>query len=142
MAFLSADEIRRIELKIAAAEMLTSAEFKIIIAKRAWLGLKKKAVRLFKKYRLDKTEERNAVLILIVEKDQQFLIYGDEGIHSKVGTVHWEAIRDVMLDHFKQGKYADGLGLGIFLLADCLTEHFPANRDQPNRISNEIIFEN
>jgi uncharacterized membrane protein len=141
MGFLSADELRRIELKIAAAEMLTSAEFKIIITKHAWFGLKKKAIRLFKKYHLHKTENRNAVLILIVEKDQQLLIYGDEGIHSKVGTAHWEAIRDAMLDHFKQGKYADGLALGIFLLADCLAEHFPANRDQYNRLSNEIIFE-
>lgn len=142
MGFLSADELRRIELKIAAAEMLTSAEFKIIIAKHAWFGLRKKAIRLFKKYQLHKTENRNAVLILIVEKDRQLLIYGDEGIHSKVGTTHWEAIRDAMLDHFKQGKHADGLGLGIFLLADCLAEHFPANRDQYNRLSNEIIFEN
>lgn len=142
MEFLTTDELRRIGLKVAAAEMLTSAEFKIIIAKHAWFGLKNKAIRLFKKYHLHKTEKRNAVLILIVEKDQQLLIFGDTGIHSKVGTTHWEAIRDAMLDHFRQGKHAEGLDLGIFLLADSLAEHFPVDRDQYNRLSNEIIFEN
>ena len=141
MGFLSADELRRIELKIAAAEMLTSAEFKIIIARHSWFGMKKQAIRLFKKYRLHETEKRNAVLVLIVEKDQQLLIYGDEGVHSKVGTAHWEAIRDVMLDHFRQGNYAEGISTGIFLLADTLAEHFPADRDQYKRLSNEIIFE-
>ena len=142
MGFLSADELRRIQLKIAAAEMLTSVEFKIIITKHAWFGLKNKAIRLFKKYHLHKTEKHNAVLILIVEKDQQLLVFGDTGIHSKVGTARWETIRDAMLAHFKQGKHADGLGLGVCLLADCLAEHYPADRDQYNRLSNEIIFEN
>ena len=142
MGFLSTGELKRLELKIAAAEMLTSAEFKIIIARHSWFGMKNKAIRLFKKYRLHEAEKHNAVLILIVEKDQQLLIYADEGIHSKVGTAQWEAVRDVMLDHFKQGKYAEGLSTGILLLADCLAEHFPATRDQYNRLSNEIIFEN
>lgn len=141
MGFLSADELRRLELKIAAAEMLTSAEFKIIIARHSWFGMKQKAIRLFKKYRLHKTEKRNAVLVLIVEKDQQLLIYADAGIHSKVGTAQWEAIRDVMLGHFKQRNYAEGVSTGIFLLADTLAEHFPADRDQYQRLSNEIIFE-
>lgn len=142
MEFLTADELRRIELKIAAAEMLTSAEFKIIIAKHAWFGLKKKAQRLFRKYHLHKTEKHNAVLILVIEKDRQLLIYGDEGIHNKVGTAHWEIIRDTMLDNFRQEKFSEGIELGTFLLANSLAEHFPADRNQRNRLSNEIIFEN
>lgn len=142
MGFLTADEARRIGLKIAAAEKLTSAEFKIIIAKHAWFGLKKKAKRLFRKYHLHKTEKQNAVLILIIEKDRQLLIYGDEGIHSKVGTTHWETIRDAMLDRFRQGKHAEGIELGLYLLANSLAEHFPADAEQYNRLSNEIIFEN
>lgn len=141
MGFLSTDELTRLELKIAAAEKLTSAEFKIIIARHSWFGMKKKAIRLFKKYRLHETEKRNAVLILIVAKDQQLLIYADEGIHSKVGTAQWEAIRDVMLDYFKQGNYAESVSTGIFLLADTLAEYFPSDSDQYQRLSNEIIFE-
>ena len=141
MGFLSTGELKRLELKIAAAEMLTSAEFKIIIARHSWFGMKNKAIRLFKKYRLHEAEKHNAVLILIVEKDQQLLIYADEGIHSKVGTAQWEAIRDVILEHFRQGNYAEGVSTGIFLLADTLAEHFPAGSGQYQRLSNEIVFE-
>ncbi len=141
MALLTKEEIRKIESKIEAAEKQTSAEFKVIIAGRAWFGFKKKARRLFRKYKLDRTKDRNAVLLLILEKDRRILIYGDEGIHEKVGTAHWEMIRDLVLDNFKQGDFAEGLALGIHLIADSLIEFFPASENQTNEISNEIIFE-
>ena len=138
---LSKEEVQHLEMKIAAAEQLTSAEFKIIIAGHAWFGARKKAIKLFKKYALDKTQARNAVLLLVLEKDRQLLIYGDEGIHKKVGTERWELIRDEVLTEFSKGEYALGLGLGIHLVADSLIEHFPANEHHANEVSNEIIFE-
>ncbi len=141
MALLTDEEIGRIERKIEAAEKLTSAEFKVIIAKRAWFGFRKKAMRLFRKYNLDQTKDRNSVLLLILEKDRRILIYGDEGIHRKVGTAHWETIRDKVIENFKQGDFAQGLALGIHMIADSLIEFFPATDNQTNEISNEIIFE-
>lgn len=141
MALLTDEEIRRIELKIEAAERLTAAEFKVIIARRAWFGFRKKAKRLFRKYKLDQTKDRNSVLLLILEKDRRILIYGDEGIHRKVGTAHWETIRDTVLDNFKQGDFAEGIALGIHLIADSLIHYFPASENQTNEISNKLIFE-
>ena len=139
---LSKEDVQHLEMKIAAAEQLTSAELKIIVARHAWFGARKKAIKLFKKYSLDKTKSRNAVLILVLEKDRQLLIYGDEGIHNKVGTGRWELIRDEVLAEFSKGEYAVGLGLGIHLVADSLIEFFPANENHTNEVSNEIIFEN
>ena len=138
---LSEEDVQHLEMKIAAAEQLTSAEFKIIVARRAWFGTRKKAIKLFKKYKLDKTQSRNAVLLLVLEKDKQLLIYGDEGIHNKVGTGRWELIRDEVLAEFRKGEYAVGLGLGIHLVADSLIEHFPLEAHRVNEVSNEIIFE-
>ena len=137
---LDADEIRKLETKIAAVESMTSAEFKIIVCSHAWFGIKNKARKLFKKYGLDKTPDRNAVLILLVNKDREFLIYGDEGINNKVGEGFWLGIKDAMLEHFKQGNIAAGLSLGLHLLADILVEHFP-KKDGANELPNNIIFE-
>jgi len=141
MTTLSKEEINRLEIKIEAVEKLSSAEFKVIIANRCWFGIRRKAINLFKKYSLDKTKDSNAVLFLILEKDQQISIYGDEGIHQKVGTNHWELICDQVTAKLKQNEYADAIALGIHLIADSLKEHFPAHEDNVNEVSNEIIFE-
>lgn len=133
-------ETKKLEAKIAAVEALTSAEFKIIICPHAWMGLKRKARKLFHKHGLDKTNERNAVLILLVEKDREFLIYGDKGIHSKVGEDFWLEVRDHMRTAFKEEGIAAGLSIGLLMLADILAEHFPET-EQADVLSNTIIYE-
>lgn len=138
---LTHEEKQRLEQKIAALECLTSAEFKIIITPHAYWGLKRKAARLFKKYQLHKTKDRSAVLVLLVAKDRQFLIYGDEGIHQKVGNSCWHTISQAALAFFKQEKYEAGLATTLHLLADILTEHFPSTGEKANEITNEIIIE-
>lgn len=137
---LDSADVKKLEEKIAALETMTSAEFKVIICAHAWFGLKRKARKLFKKYKLDRTVERNAVLLLIVEKDREFLIYGDEGIHQKVGQGFWLNVKSEMLKPLKQGDIAAGISIGLHMLADILEEHFPY-KDDTNEISNHIIFE-
>ena len=137
---LDASEIKKLELKIASVEEMTSAEFKIIICAHAWLGLQRKARKLFKKYGLENTAERNSVLVLLAEKDREFLIFGDEGVHQKVGEGFWLNVKEEMLKYFKQGNIAEGLSLGLHLLADILIEEFP-RKESKNEISNKIIFE-
>lgn len=137
---LNQQEQQKLEAKIAAVELMTSAEFKIIICQHAWFGLKRKAKQLFKKYKLDQTAERNAVLIVLAEKDHEFLIYGDEGIHKLVGEGFWLNIKEKMQSYFKQGDIAGGLSIGLHMLADIMAEHFPKTDDE-NEICNTIIFE-
>jgi len=141
MSFLSKEEIEILHQKITAAEKLSTAEFKIIIAPRAWFGFRRKAVKLFKKYQLDKTKDRNAVLLMILEKDQQILVYGDSGIHDKLEPTQWQVLVDSIVDEFKENSPAKAIGLGINLIACILKDHFPASKELNNQVSNEIIFE-
>jgi len=140
MSILNQEDIHKLEAKISALETMTSAEFKIIICKQAWLGIKRKAYQLFKKYDLDKTKESNAVLLLIVEKDKELLIYGDTGIHKKSSIDHWPLVRDAILNEFRNRDYYTGLSTGIEMIAANLIEHFPAETNNENEVSNEIIF--
>ena len=137
---LSADEIQKIERKITQIESLTSAEFRIVIAKNAWFGIKQKAQRLFKKHGLHNTTERNAVMILLVENDKQILIYGDKAINEKCGQTFWMNACEEMIGQFKQREIANGLIVGLHILCDALVKHFPGV-NQKDEISNEIIFE-
>lgn len=137
---LNQDEKKRLEMKIAALENLTSAEFKIIICQRAWMGIKRKAQYLFKKYHLDKTENRNAVLLLVVEKDKELLVYGDVGVCEETVSDHWLKVRTTVLKAFKNDAYYVGLSSGLEMIADNLSEQFPAPNNNNNEVNNEVIY--
>ena len=64
--FLTKDEKAMVEQAIADSEKLTGAEIKVIILRHCWVDIRDKALQLFRKYELDKTQERNCVLILLV----------------------------------------------------------------------------
>ena len=102
--FLSDDELYRVTTKIAAAESMTSAEIKLVIVKHCLTSIKRKALKIFKKYKLDQTVQRNCVLILVVTTNRQFLIYGDQGIHEKVGQDFWEEIEKSITIKFLENK--------------------------------------
>ena len=140
--FLSEDELYRETAKIAAAESMTSAEIKLVIVKHCLTSIKRKALKIFKKYKLDQTAQRNCVLILVVTTNRQFLIYGAEGIHEKVGQDFWEEIEKSITLKFKENKMGDGLSSGIHLIGSRLAHYFPFQSDDINEISDDVVFEN
>ena len=91
--WLNPDELQRVTDAIGEAEMQTSAEIKLVMVHHCWVDIQQKAQQLFLKHGLDKTELRNAVMILVVTADRQFLIYGDVGIDQKVGRLFWADVR-------------------------------------------------
>jgi uncharacterized membrane protein len=139
--FLSDDEIGKVQAAIEQTEKETSAEIKLIIAKHCWDNIKRKASTLFKKHNLHKTKDRNCVLILIITTNREFLIYGDQGIHEKVGQDFWDQTRNVMAENFKQNAFGDGICSAIKLIGEKLKLHFPYNYDDKNEISNEVTYE-
>ena len=140
-AFLTEQAISRVEAKISAAEKRTSAEIKVIIDAKGAKDLRKRARKLFKKHGLYKTAQRNGVLILVEPSIRRFLIYGDKGIHERVGQDFWNEIRDAMLTCFKENRIADGLSIGIHLIGEILARFFPHHEGDINEISNRVVFE-
>jgi uncharacterized membrane protein len=121
---------------------MTSAEIKLVIVKHCLTSIKRKARKIFKKYKLDQTGQRNCVLILVVTTNRQFLIYGDEGIHEKVGQHFWEEIEKSITMKFKENKMGDGLSAGVHLIGAKLAQYFPLQSDDINEISDDVVFEN
>jgi uncharacterized membrane protein len=139
--FFNSAEKEQIDRAVELAEKSTSAEIKLIVLRHCWLDIKRKAAELFKKYGLDKTQQRNAVLILLITTNHEFLIYGDEGIHQKVGQSFWDDVKDTMTSHFQQNEFGTGLQLGIGRIGEKLGTYFPYQSDDTNEISNEISYE-
>lgn len=91
--FFSGKELLCINAAINEAERSTSAEIKVVVTRHCWGNLKDKAFKIFRKLDLHRTEQRNCVLVLLVVANREFLIYGDEGIHEKVGQDSWDDVR-------------------------------------------------
>lgn len=124
------DEYERQQLAeaVAEAEGRTSAEIKVVIARHSWGDIRSKAVRMFRKLGLERTAARNAVLILVATADREFIIYGDVGIHRKVGQEFWDNVRDVMAHSFAEGEFGQGLCDAVRLAGGMLERHFPRAR--------------
>jgi uncharacterized membrane protein len=52
----------------------------------------------------------------------------------------WESTKDLMISHFKQGNFAEGLSKGILLAGEQLKKHFPYQKDDKNELTDEISF--
>jgi uncharacterized membrane protein len=139
--FFSSTEVSAIEHAIKDAESLTSAEIKLFVNRHCWRTIKGKAAGVFKKLGLHKTENRNCVLILLVLSNREFLIYGDQGIHEKVGQDFWDDTRATMATYFKKDLFGEGVCAGIKLIGEQLAKYFPAKSKDKNEISDTIKYE-
>ena len=101
--FLTAEEAAHIESVIHEVESQTSAQIKVVLARHSWLGLRRKARILFERFGLNRTAQRNCVLVLLITSDRQFLVYGDRAIHHCVGTEFWRSVRDGSLPFLRTG---------------------------------------
>jgi uncharacterized membrane protein len=138
--FLSEAETAAVHTAIRDTEQCTSAEVKVVLARHCWGSLKHKARRLFHELGLERTKERNCVLLLLITANREFLVYGDEGIHQKVGQDLWDDVCRQMLDAFRREEFADGVCQGIRSIGEKLARHFPHQKDDVDEISNEIVY--
>jgi uncharacterized membrane protein len=100
-----------------------------------------RAQEIFAGLKMHETELRNATLIYVAVKDKQAAVFGDEGIHQKVGEQYWKDVVNKMLLQFRNQKLANGICLGIYELGEALKSHFPYNSDtDKNELPDEIVF--
>ena len=65
---------------------------------------------------------------------------GDAGINRVVPENFWDEVRDILLNNFRDNKFADGLVEGITLAGLQLKKHFPFKKDDVNELSDEISY--
>ncbi|MGA7616627.1 MAG: TPM domain-containing protein [Thermoanaerobaculia bacterium] len=140
-SILSKDEIVRVEAKIGAAESLTTAQIRVALTGSSWMGIRNKARKVFRKHRLDRSRDRNTVLLLVDVRNRELLIYGDRAIDEKVEAGFWNDVRDAMLDELREKRIAEALTTGIHQIGTALQDLFPPSGENDDEISNALIFE-
>lgn len=140
MRFFSPEEEQRIIEAIRAAEGQTSGEVRVHVDRNPERPALEEAARVFRRLGMHRTEARNGVLILIAPQRREFAIIGDEGIHALVGDNFWQAERDLMQAHFRQGQFVEGLILVIAQVGDKLKQYFPREQNDVNELSDEVSY--
>ena len=138
--FFNSEELSALHTSIHDAEKFTSGEIRLHVENVCKYDVLDRAADVFKELSMHKTELRNGVLFYLSIKDRKFAILGDAGINTKVPPGFWDSIKEVVLNHFKDGLYARGLSEGIEKAGLKLSEHFPYSKQDVNELSNDISF--
>ncbi len=139
--FFSKEEKKQITDAIAAAELDTSGEIRLHVEGKCKIDVLDRAAYVFGKLKMFETAQRNGVLFYLAVYDRKFAILGDAGINKVVPDNFWDDIKEMMLGHFKNGKFAEGISRGILMAGEHLKANFPYQSDDVNELSDEISFE-
>ncbi len=137
---LNEQEQERVHAAIRAAELRTSGEIRVHIDDSIVDEVMDHAAFIFQELDMHRTAERNGVLIYVSAAQRRAAVIGDAGINSKLPHGYWNATLGVVLDRFREGRYADGLCAGIERLAEQLEQHFPRKSDDRNELSDQISY--
>ena len=140
MSIFSEKEQELISNAVAEAERYTSGEIRICIEKTCSEPVLDRAANYFKKLGMNKTAQRNGVLIYIAAKDHQFAIIGDAGINKLVPHDFWDSTKYTMLSYFKEGDLPAGIIAGVKIAGEQLKVYFPYLDGDVNELPNEISF--
>lgn len=137
---LTEEQQSHVVAAIRMAEKQTSGEIKVHIESFCGGDVLPRAAEVFKQLNLEKTDQRNGVLIYLAHSDRKFAVIGDEGINNVVPADFWNTTRDVLQRNFVMNQFVTGLSEGIAIIGDALKVYFPYQSDDINEISDEISF--
>ena len=141
-AFFSEQDQARIVAAIAAAEKSTSGEIRLFVeSKNPYMDPLERAAEIFFQLQMEHTDNRNGVLLYIAMKDRELALFGDEGIHKKVGTEYWKNAVQNMIGEFAHQHIASGIEQCVLQVGQTLKETFPYDSStDKNELSDDIVF--
>jgi uncharacterized membrane protein len=139
--YFTKDEEERMVQAIRFAEKQTSGEIRLFIESRCkFINPVDRAIELFSELKMYNTQDRNGVIIYIAMKDRQLAIYGDEGIHKRLGQEFWLNEVNKIIEEFHEQHFLDGILKIIADIGEALKTHFPYDKADNNELEDGIVF--
>jgi uncharacterized membrane protein len=138
--FFSKEQREDIRQAVLNAELDTSGEIRVHIETSCKGEVLDRAAFLFDKLGMHKTAKRNGVLFYVAVKNRRFAVLGDKGINAVVPEDFWDDVKNLLLNHFREERFTEGLIEGIELVGMKLKDHFPYQADDVNELSDDISF--
>jgi uncharacterized membrane protein len=138
--FFTKEQREDIRQAILNSELDTSGEIRVHIETNCKGDVLDRAAYIFDKMGMQKTEKRNGVLFYLAVKNRRFAVIGDLAINAVVPENFWDDLKNLLLNHFREEKFTEGLVEGITMVGTHLKLHFPYLRGDVNELSDEISF--
>src|SRR3954454_10490496 len=138
--FLRELEHDRIVKAIKDAEAKTSGQIRVFLQRGIFEeDALERAQKKFIQLGMEKTRERNGVLIFVAPRAQKFAVVGDEGGHQKCGDEFWQQLIAKMRGHFLREDFTEALVEAITSAGDLLARYFPRTEASMNELQDEIV---
>lgn len=137
---ISKEEEARIVSSIKEAELNTSGEIRVHVERLCRKEPLARAVLIFNKLKMFKTEQRNGVLVYVALKSRKFAIIGDTGINAVIPENFWDDIKNQLAASFSNGKITDGICTAVLSTGNLLKEKFPHKTNDVNEQSDDVSF--
>lgn len=127
---------------IQSAEKCTSGEIRVYVERHCrFVDPLDRAAEVFAGLQMERTEARNGVLVYVALKDRQLALFGDRGIHERVGVVFWNQQVKNILSHFNNANYSGGIAAVVTEIGKALQQNFPYDPDtDKNELPDDIVF--
>jgi len=138
--FFTDSQQQAIIKSIENAELNTSGEIRLHVEDTCKINPVERAIEIFEKLEMHKTELRNGVLFYLATKDKKIAVIGDKGINDIVTENFWDDVKNEIINQFKNNLFSEGICKGIEMAGEKLKMHFPFQVGDTNELSNDISF--
>jgi len=124
---------------IEKAEKTTSGEIRLHLEAVCLNEIpENRAQEVFMELGMTQTKQRNAILIYLAFESKKFVLWGDQGIHERVGQDFWDKQAQFLSEQLKDGNFVSGMQKVIEQLGVALGEFFPWNESDKDELDNSI----
>ncbi len=139
--FFTPEGQQQVVAAIQEAEKNTSGEVRVYVESKCnYVDPVDKAREIFFKLQMEKTRDRNAVLLYIAIDDHQLAVFADEGIYQRCGAEFWNIEVKKMIAAFSKEDYTAGIANCVLDIGEALKTHFPYEKNDKNELPDELIF--
>ena len=110
---------------IRDTEHKSTGEIRVVVTHKHAEDAVAAAQAEFLRLGMNKSSERNSVLIFVAPRAHKFAVIGDEAIHAKCGDEFWRKLADAMSGYFRKSEFTPGIIHGVQKAGELLAEHFP-----------------
>ncbi|NGP89991.1 TPM domain-containing protein [Fodinibius halophilus] len=137
---LTEEQEQQVIAAIQEAENKTSGEIRVHIEDECSNDALERSAQVFHDLGMDQTQRQNGVLIYIASEDHKAAVYAGKGIHTEVEEGFWSDVLDILLQHFKEDAYEEGIEKAVHKVGNKLIELFPYKKGDIDELSNEISY--
>lgn len=136
--FISQLHREEIVAAIRAAEQKASGEIRVFVSRKPVDDAVAAAQDRFVALEMEKTRERNGVLIFVAPLARKFAVVGDREVHARCGVEFWRALADEMSNDFRESQFTRGIVRAVRKAGDLLAQHFPRRPDDQNELPDDV----